>query len=446
MNIDHTSRSPLLFSDQYWRPHTRRALEDFEEDSVGFAREVETTKPVVLVADDDPLIRSTLAEALEDWGYDTREAATLAESLAIVSHDRPAAVLLDVKMPDGSGLEIVDELKTRSPNTVIIVITGYVNPRSAFEAGLRQAHGFLTKPLDETEVRNMLEQALAGRRVAKPQEEDATVAESKRPSGETKRGRPQNQTSAPLGNLILKAMNVLGLTYKEIVAESEGLARLHNNSDMRIGKSTLGNIISGTIRQPGSAKLDALRIILNLSREQIDEALGLQPERRLAEQLDLSRSRTHEVSFETVTRHRKVKVPILQDDANLDESQLLDAAVKRWTTIEVEYLSAFFPPHYCYVVIGEEDNNAAPVAPPGSRVLVNKLLNRIRPAENLSFHERELFYLMTPRGFTCAYLEHAQGDKIVLIPHPLSGNMREEFRRSEIKIIGQVVGVLYPAR
>ena len=47
---------------------------------------------------------------------------------------------------------------------------------------------------------------------------------------------------------------------------------------------------------------------------------------------------------------------------------------------------------------------AAPVAPPGSRLLVNKLLNRIRPAENVSFHELELYYVMTPRGFTCAYL------------------------------------------
>ncbi|HSK64513.1 MAG TPA: hypothetical protein VK893_11750, partial [Pyrinomonadaceae bacterium] len=92
----------------------------------------------------------------------------------------------------------------------------------------------------------------------------------------------------------------------------------------------------------------------------------------------------------------------------------------------------------------EEDNNAAPVAPPGSRLLVNKLANRIRPAANISFHERELYFIMTPHGFTCAYLENAPGDKVIMIPHPLSQNVREEFRRSEIKVIGQVVGVLYP--
>ena len=400
----------------------------------------------VVVADDDPTIRSTLAEALRDWGYETHEATTLAETLALVSREQPAAMLLDVKMPDGSGISILEELKARSPETVIIVITGFVNPRNAFEAGLRQAYGFLTKPLDETEVRSMLEEALAGLRVAKSRKEDGPdrLSSPRFDSSETKRGRPQHETTAPLGNLILKAMNSLGLNYKEIVRESERLARLHNNSDMRIGKSTLGDIISGSIRQPSAAKLDVLRIILNLSQTDTDAALGLQPERRFAEQLELTRARTHEVNPETVTRHRKIKIPILREDTNPNETQLLKAAVKRWSTIEVEYLGSFFPPHYCYVVVGEEDHNAAPVAPPGSRLLVNKLLNRIRPAENVSFHERELYYVMTPRGFTCAYLETASGDKVVLVPHPLSRNVREEFRRAEVEVIGQVVGVLYP--
>ena len=137
-------------------------------------------------------------------------------------------------------------------------------------------------------------------------------------------------------------------------------------------------------------------------------------------------------------------MPILRDDVNLVESLLLEGAVKSWTRIDVEYLSSFFPPHYSYVVVGKDDHNAAPIAPPGSRLLVNKLLNRIRPAENLSFHERELYYVMTPHGFTCAYLETAPGDRVVLLPHPDSRNVSEECRRSEVTIIGQVIGVLYP--
>jgi len=262
-------------------------------------------------------------------------------------------------------------------------------------------------------------------------------------SGDARRGRPQRQTASPLGNLILKAMRFLRLSYKDVVTASERLATAHNNPDMRIGKSTLGNIISGSIRQPGTAKLDSLRVILNLSRAEMDAAIGLQPERRFDEQLGMMRARTHEVPIDAVTRHRSVKLPILRNDADMEVTQFLPS---RWTDVEVEYLGSYYPPHLAYVVVGEEDSNATPIAPPGSRLLVNKLLNEVQPVENGSFDQRELFYVRMPKGFTCVYAELAPGDRIVLIPHPESGNMREEFHRDEVEIIGQVVGVLYPAR
>ena len=395
----------------------------------------------VLVVDDDATIRSTLAAAVSRWGYHSLEATTLAETLTIIKREQPHALLLDVKLPDGSGIEALDALRKRSPELVIIIITGYDTTKDAFEAGMRQAYGYVPKPIDQEQLRLMLEQAFRNRRV----ERKLTSREERTQyvSGEVKRGRPQRQTEAPLGNLILKAMKLLGLSYKDIVAESEQLARLNNNPDMRIGKSTIGNIISGSIRQPGTAKLDSLRIILNLSRADMDAAIGLQPERRFAEQLEMTRARTHEVPLDAVTRQRRMRIPILWGDAKLENTHFFDASVKQWMDVEVEYLASFYPPYLCYVVVGEEDTNAAPIAPPGSRLLVNKLLNKVIPAGNVSFHERELYYVLTPDGFTCVYAE-ISGDKIVLIPHPASGNLREEYNRNEVTIVGQVVGVLYP--
>ena len=400
----------------------------------------------VLVVDDEPMVRWTLAEAVRTWGYRTVEASTLAETLMMVERERPNAVLLDVRLPDGSGISLLDELRKRSRGLVIIMISGYVTHEDAFEAGVRHAYGYVTKPIDQNKLRSMLDEALKGVRPESTSSAEIIRNERRQPSGETKRGRPQRQTAAPLGNLILTAMKVLGLSYKDIVAESELLAKLNDNPDMRVGKSTLGNIISGSIRQPGTAKLDSLRIILNLSRADMDAAIGLQPERRLAEQLEMSRARTHEIPIDAVTRHRTIRLPIVSDEAKLEDTQFLEGFVKRWTNVEVEYLGAFYQPHLSYVMIGDEDTNASPVAPPGSRVLVNKLLNKVQPAENVSFHERELFYVLTPSGFTCVYAELAPGEKIVLIPHPASGHVREEFNRDEVTIIGQVVGVLYPAR
>jgi CheY-like chemotaxis protein len=393
----------------------------------------------VLIADDDKTIRSTLAEALHIWGYLTVAAATLEETFIVVEREQPDALLLDVNFPDGSGIAALNQLRRRSPELVIIVITGYVTHKDAFEAGVRHAYDYITKPIDQVQLRSTLAEALKGRTAR-----SSNLREERRQAGKVKRGRPQRQTASPLGKLIVTTMKLLGFSYKDVVSKSERLARLNNNSDMRIGKSTLGNIISGRIRQPGTAKLDSLRIILNLSRADIDAAIGLQPERRFAEQLEMSRARTHEVPFDAVTRHRRIRLPILRDDADLEETQFFEGSLKGWTNVEVEYLSSFYPPHFCYVVVGEEDANASPIAPPGSRLLVNKLLNKVQPSDNVSFHKRELFYVMTPNGFTCVYAELTAANKILLIPHPASGNVREEFNRDEVSIIGQVVGVLYP--
>jgi hypothetical protein len=275
-----------------------------------------------------------------------------------------------------------------------------------------------------------------------PSSQSETIAD--RRSEELRRGRPQGKTISPLGELILRAMKLLSLSYKDIVAESRRLAKLKGNEDMRVGKSTLGNIISGRIRQPGTAKLDSLRNILNLSQRDIDAALGLQPERRFAEQLTTSSPRTYDVARDAVTHQRTVRVPILRRDANLNESQFLRGALDHWAAVEVEYLGPFYPPYLHYVVVGKEDRFASPVAPPGTRLLVNTLSTKVPPAENLSYHQRELFCVLTPRGLTCSYLEYAAGNKIVLVPHPLSGHVREEFMRSDVAVIGQVIGLLFP--
>lgn len=413
------------------RPPRHKSAKDKAASETAGARRGHTRR--VLVVDDDSSFRSTLAETVNAWGYLTDEAASVAEAVAILERNKPAAVLLDLKLPDGSGLNVLDHLRKLSPDSIVIIITGYLSAEDAFNVGTRRAYGFLTKPVDHVQLQSMLDAALAKPRAARV-----------RPATPAKRGRPRQQTTVPLGRLVLAAMKFLGLTYKDIVSESARLARIHNNSDMRIGKSTLGNIISGSIRQPGTAKLDSLRSILNLSRTEIDAAIGLQPQGRLTEQLKIPRARTREVSFDAVTRHRRIKIPILRDEAKLQDSQFLEGALKEWTSVEVEYLSGFYPPYLGYVVIGEHDTNASPIAPPGSRVLVNKLLNKVRPAENASFHERELFYVLTPHGPTCVYVEYAPNDKIVLIPHPLSGNLREEFARDEVTIVGEVIGVLYP--
>ena len=260
--------------------------------------------------------------------------------------------------------------------------------------------------------------------------------------GSPPRPRKERNSMSPLGKLIQDAMNRLDFSYQDIVTESNRLASLNNNPQMRIGKSTLGNIIGGNIRQPSTAKLDTLRVLLHLTQDQLDVAIGLAPERRFVEQLQLRSSRTHEVTQDAVTRHRIIRLPIIQEDADLTRSQFLAGMVQRWATIDVEYLSSFYPPYVRYFVIGEHDTRASPVAPPGTRVLVNTLVTEVRKSENIRFHERELYCTLSRYGLTCSYLEHGATGTLIMVPHPLSGNVREELDERDVKIVGLVVGIL----
>jgi DNA-binding NtrC family response regulator len=81
----------------------------------------------------------------------------------IVDGEQPDAVLLDVKLPDGSGISALDELCRRWPELVVIVITGYVRHEDAFNAGVKHAYGYVTKPIDQVQLRSLLEKALQDR-------------------------------------------------------------------------------------------------------------------------------------------------------------------------------------------------------------------------------------------------------------------------------------------
>jgi DNA-binding response OmpR family regulator len=78
-------------------------------------------KGKVLVVDDEPMIRWSLREALHGWGYKVLECETGAQALAALVEERIAAVLLDVNLPDSSGLDLLCEFKRRRPRIAVIM-------------------------------------------------------------------------------------------------------------------------------------------------------------------------------------------------------------------------------------------------------------------------------------------------------------------------------------
>jgi DNA-binding NtrC family response regulator len=104
-------------------------------------------KEKVLVVDDDSAIRYTLTEALRGWGYESLEASTVAAALESFDAERPSAVLQDVNLPDGSGLDALLEYKKRQPQAIVIMITGNVQLEDTIAALRGGAYDFIGKPV-----------------------------------------------------------------------------------------------------------------------------------------------------------------------------------------------------------------------------------------------------------------------------------------------------------
>ncbi len=115
----------------------------------------------ILIVDDEKMIRWTLAQALKSWGYIPIEVATVSETLETFNHELPQAVLLDIDLPDGSGLDLLRDIKTNHPEAVVIMITGNVRVETTISALRGGAYDFISKPIHLEElkvaIRNGLE-------------------------------------------------------------------------------------------------------------------------------------------------------------------------------------------------------------------------------------------------------------------------------------------------
>jgi len=134
-------------------------------------------KEKILVVDDEEMIRWTLAEALKRWGYQPVEASRVSEALSLFDSEQPAAVLLDINLPDGSGLDALREMKRRQPLAVVIMITAEVFIENTIEALRGGAYDFVGKPINLEElqvtIRNGIETGRLRREVVEIRKERA---------------------------------------------------------------------------------------------------------------------------------------------------------------------------------------------------------------------------------------------------------------------------------
>ncbi len=117
-------------------------------------------RPRILLIDDDPGIRFGFTKYLSKTGYEVVDVSCLADGQEALSSERFDVVLLDLNLPDGSGLHWIEGLRAGQPDIALVVITGAADVPTAVEAMRKGADNFLTKPVNMAELDIFLKKSL----------------------------------------------------------------------------------------------------------------------------------------------------------------------------------------------------------------------------------------------------------------------------------------------
>ncbi len=110
----------------------------------------------LLIVDDDKAFCLRLARAMETRGFVVATASSVAEGLAAIAATPPAFAVIDMRLADGNGLDVISDLKARRADARAIILTGYGNIVTAVTAVKLGAFDYLAKPADADEIYNAL--------------------------------------------------------------------------------------------------------------------------------------------------------------------------------------------------------------------------------------------------------------------------------------------------
>jgi len=110
----------------------------------------------LLIADDDNPLRDRLARAMEKKGFQVKQAGTVKEGIGIAKNAPPAFAVVDLRLNDGNGLELVKVIKEVKADSRVVMLTGYGNIPTAVAAIKAGAVDYIPKPADADDVENAL--------------------------------------------------------------------------------------------------------------------------------------------------------------------------------------------------------------------------------------------------------------------------------------------------
>ena len=114
----------------------------------------------LLIVDDEQSLLDFLGILFRDEGYEVVTAESVSEAREVLSRSKPDLVLCDILMPDGNGLDLLEEIKKREDPPPVLMMTAYTSTRSAIEAMKLGAYDYVSKPFDNDELKVLVQKAL----------------------------------------------------------------------------------------------------------------------------------------------------------------------------------------------------------------------------------------------------------------------------------------------
>ena len=114
----------------------------------------------LLVVDDEASLRDFLTIVFEEEGWRVEAAGSLAEARSMLARNEPDVILCDLMVPDGSGIDLLREVKTSNPSVALVMITAHTSTKSAVEALKAGAFDYIAKPFDIEELKIIVRKAV----------------------------------------------------------------------------------------------------------------------------------------------------------------------------------------------------------------------------------------------------------------------------------------------
>ena len=182
----------------------------------------------ILLVEDDESLREVLAMNLEDFGFQVEQYSDGSEAVQAYNPEVHDLVLTDLRMPGISGLEVLDKLKERDPDALVLVLTAYGGAKNSLEAMRRGAFHYVEKPVNTLSLVQEIDRALAHRQGK---------------STERKRQATTMIASSPVMNAVLRTVDKIASSDAPVMIQGESgvgkelVARaIHDRSDRSAGE------------------------------------------------------------------------------------------------------------------------------------------------------------------------------------------------------------------